>query len=98
MGFKFKGRQLNVLMGERSRFFDKEMIRDRENDWLLNLREFGFNKKVINSINISRLFDRKMMSWEREWDWLKRIYEVETQKKKENKNFVTLQWCGSTEA
>ena len=70
MGFKSKGRQLNVLMGEKSCFFDKEMIsqreRERENDWLLNWKQFGFNGKVINSINFSRLFDGKMMSWERE--------------------------------
>ena len=30
VGFKSKGMQLNVLMGERSRFFDKEMISQRE--------------------------------------------------------------------
>ena len=35
---------------------------------LLKLSEFGFNGKVINSINISHLFDGKMISREREWD------------------------------
>ena len=86
MGFKSKGRQLNVLMGRKAVFFYKDMIsqreRERENDWLLNWKQFGFNGKVNNSINISRLFDGKMMSWEREWDWLKTIYEVETPNKK----------------
>ena len=70
VGFKYKGRQLNVLMGRKAVFFYKDMIsqreRERENDWLLNWKQFGFNGKVNNSINISRLFDEKMMSWERE--------------------------------
>ena len=56
--------------GEKSCFFNKDMIsqreRERENDWLLNWKQFGFKGKVNNSIKISRLFDEKMMSWERE--------------------------------
>ena len=70
VGFKYKGWQLNVLMGRKAVFFYKDMIsqreRERENDWLLNWKQFGFNGKVNNSINISCLFDEKMMSWERE--------------------------------
>ena len=50
-------------------------------------------KSLINSINISPFFDGKMMSWERECDWLKRIYEVETQKKKKERKIKTF-WHG----
>ena len=39
VGFKYKGRQLNVLMGRKAVFFYKDMIsqreREREREWLI---------------------------------------------------------------
>ena len=48
MGFKSKGKQLNVLREREAiclirRWKVRERQRERERDWLLNLRKFGFN-------------------------------------------------------
>ena len=68
-----------------------EREREREREGLIvEFKEIWIQWKFINSINISCLFDGKMMSWQREWVWLKRMCEVETPKRKEIKNFVTL--------
>ena len=76
MVLNIKGGNWMFWWGEKPFFYYKKMIsqrererdreRQRERDWYLNWKQFGFNGKVINSINISCLFDGKMMSWERE--------------------------------